>query len=166
MDSTVIWGVILIAYIVPYFIWSVSREQTLEIRKKLYPGRKEEEPFDKRSTFYGVLWSVGIGLLLVAWWAGMNPLGALLILAILAALIAGGAWLSRQKSLLASRYIRFWVAGTATWLLLVLGWNITFQSETSLEGHQFLFIAILPPLIAAFATAAFKWAKADAKQRK
>ena len=107
MDSNLIWGVILIVYIVPYIFWAVSREQTLEIRKKLRPGRMEEERFDERSTRYGLLWSIGIVLLVLAWWINIKPIGALFLLAILAVIVSGGIWLLKQKALLASRQFRF-----------------------------------------------------------
>jgi hypothetical protein len=159
MDNDLFWGVLLIAYIVPYWIWAVSRDHTIETRKRLFPGRPEYDHMDRRSTLFGLIWSIGIGLLLLGWWIGMNPLVAAMILMALAGLIVGIIWISRQAAIVTSLYFRYWLASSAIWLMLVLAWYFIFWDEIDFEDHQVVLLVILPPIVAGFAILAFRWAK-------
>jgi hypothetical protein len=165
MDSNIIWGGVLIAYVAPYIIWIISRDQTLDIRKKLYPGRPQEEAFDTKSTRYGLLWSVGLALLVLAWWIKVTPLGALLLFVVSAVVVGCGFWLPKQKRLLASRGFRFWAAGTIVWLLVVIAWFLIFMHDTSLRNYQFALIGVLPSVIGAVAILMLRWARSDTSRK-
>ena len=43
MDDGILWGLLILAYIIPFPIWLYSREQVAEARKEFYPGRLEEK---------------------------------------------------------------------------------------------------------------------------
>jgi len=161
MDLNVIWGVIFMAFVVPYFFWSISREQTLEMRKKLYPGRQDEQRFDKCSTRYGLLWIAGICFLTFAWWRGWHPVGTLIILAGAASLAGGSMWLSGKYEIFKSRSFRFWVIGSGTWNLAVASWYLIFFDDTQLENYQFILLGVLPSFVAAVGLVGFRWANAD-----
>jgi hypothetical protein len=64
----VVWSIILIIYIVPFWVWQVSRnETTIKVRKNLYPGPKQE--FTDESVFWKIsaAWCLGLVLLLIAY---------------------------------------------------------------------------------------------------
>ena len=163
MDTNAIWGAVLIVYIVPYFFWAIARQQSIDTRRDLYPGRKNEDESEDRSMQYGLLWSTGVAFLLFGWWKSWHPIGTFLILCVAASVVGVGIFIYQRRSLPKSQSFRLWLAGTVTWMLVVIAWYLIFQDETSMEISQFLMIGAFPPIIAAAAVVAFTWARAGAK---
>lgn len=63
------WGIILILYIVPFWLWQISRHEQIEARKKLYPGREQENTDEARHTKLSLIWCVGLVILVAPWYA-------------------------------------------------------------------------------------------------
>lgn len=64
-----ILGLILIAYIVPFWIWQISRHEAIEARKHLYPGRAKEIADEQRFTKLSLVWCVGLVILIAVLYA-------------------------------------------------------------------------------------------------
>lgn len=62
------WGIILIIYVVPFWIWQISRHEAIEARKRLYPGREQEDADNARLTRYSLIWCAGLAILVATWY--------------------------------------------------------------------------------------------------
>lgn len=163
MYEQVIWGIVLIAHIVPWAAWIFNRHQTIETRRKLYPGRADEDRQDANTTRTGLLLTAGLAFLLVAWNLGWHPIpSALLVAAAAAAFVLSKRALTRLLGT-RSRTARFWIACTAFWLLCVCAWFLVFRHDSSLDDLQFVLIAILPPSLAAAGVCLYAWASSSAR---
>lgn len=161
MDEQVIWGIVLIAYVVTWAAWILNRDQTIETRRKLYPGRPDEDVQETRTTRVGLLLAAGLAFMLIAWKLGWHPIpSAVLLAAATAALVL---WKRAGPRLLAlrSRTARFWLACTAFWFLCVAAWFLVFRHDSSLDDFQFLLVAVLPPALAAAGIGLYAWASSS-----
>jgi hypothetical protein len=160
MDDQVLWGLVLIVYLVPFWIWQVSEWPTIETLKKLYPGRPNAANAERRFDIVGAVWCVGFVGLLAAWKSGDgHPIayGILIGSVVFAALACRAA--NKRWNVLGRQLFRYWLAASAVWALAVAGWFIVFSRESRLENDQFLLLAVFPPLVAAFSLVAWQWAR-------
>ena len=63
------WGIILIIYVVPFWLWQISRHEAIEARKRLYPGRTQEIADEQRFTKLSLAWCAGLAILIAIWFA-------------------------------------------------------------------------------------------------
>lgn len=162
MTEQVMWGLLLVAYIVPFWLWQISAHNTVEIRKELYPGRKEEEVSETRVIWLGLGWCVGLAVLLFAWHAGWHPMGFVLLVGALVATV--GFWHAARKHrhLIHNQLFRGWVAGSVVWALGVGGWYVVFNRVSELTSEEYVYLALIPPVLAAAGIFAWRWARAKA----
>lgn len=159
MTDNQIWGLILIAYVLPWGAWTFSREQTLQARRKLYPGRKDEELLEGSTTRIGLCLAAGLGLLLLAWKFGWHPIPTVILLGAIAAAAFAARRLFRTRTWPPlSAHTRFWVAGSALWLLSVAAWYLVFGDDSSLDERQFAMVGIFPPVVSWIGLVLFRWA--------
>ena len=159
MTDEQLWGLILVLYVIPWAAWTFSREQTLQTRRKLYPGRKDEDLLEGSTTRTGLWLAGGLVYLLGAWKLGWHPIPAALLLAAAAvtAFLARRVLRARALPSLSTPF-RFWVAGSALWLLTVAAWYLIFGDDSSLEGSQVAMIAVFPPIVSGIGLVLFRWA--------
>lgn len=154
-----LWGILLIVYLVPFWLWQASEHSTIEARKKLYPGRADEEQrdslFDRRSG----MWAVGLCALLAAWAAEWKPVAAAVVLVAVAVPAMLAPRLVRRWNLLARRSFRLWLAGSGIWVLSVAAWYLVLGRSSDLRAHEVVFMGLLPPCIGALSVCAWHWAK-------
>ena len=159
MDEQVMWGLLLIAYILPFGLWQMLADSTLDIRGELYPGRGSEKRQRRFFNAVGLLWCVGLVFALAAWADGWDPLGVALVLSLAAAAVFIGRIANRRWNLLANQLVRYWTAGSAVWAFGVLGWFLVFGRVSELHDEEFLLLALTPSVIAAFGIVAWRWAR-------
>ena len=160
MDEQALWGLVLIVYLVPFWIWQVAQWRTIQVLEKLYPGRPNAANAQRRFDILSAVWCVGFVGLLAAWKSGDgHPIAyGTLSGGVLFAALAGRA-ANRRWNLLGYQLFRYWLASSAAWALAVAGWFIVFWRESRLESDQFLLLALIPPLVAAFSLVAWQWAQ-------
>lgn len=117
MDDGILWGLLILAYIIPFPIWLHTREQVAEARKEFYPGRIEEKQREDRLLGFGLAWVCGLALILVAWRLGWDAIETAITIGSLISASVLLFWLGRRFRLVAIPFIRYWVAGTIIWLL-------------------------------------------------
>lgn len=158
MNDQALWGLLLIVYVVPFWIWQVSEHYNIEARKKLYPGRTEEVYRDSRFNRLGLLWCVGLVAVLAAWKADWHPIGTAIVLFAAVLLTLAIRYSVRRWNLMSSRLFRFWLAGSVIWVLSIGGWYLVFGRISELRDDEYFFLAFTPPIIASLAVAAWRWA--------
>ena len=146
MNSNTVWGALMIAYVIPWAIWTAKREDNAG------------KDFDKRTTRIGLCLTTGMLLLMLGWFADLNPLGGLILL-------FGGVVFPLCVGWVLARFIprqqlRFLLAGSAVWVLGVGAWWLIFRRQTELDPADVVMLASLPPAVAAFGIGALRWAKA------
>jgi len=62
-----VFGALLILYIVPFWIWQLVRHFDIERRKKLYPGREQEKQDEERFESISLRWCIGLVAMLALW---------------------------------------------------------------------------------------------------
>lgn len=75
MNDQTLWGLLLTVYVVPFWLWQLSEHEKIEARKRLYPGRSDEERHDRLLTRRSLVWCGGLAAILGAWGADWNPIG-------------------------------------------------------------------------------------------
>jgi hypothetical protein len=158
MDDGLIWGILTLAYIIPFPIWLYSREQTIEARKQLYPGRPEETKQENKLLVFGLVWILGLAVLLGGWVVGWEALETAVTIGGLILISAFLLWLGRRFSLVAVPYFRYWIAGSIVWLLAVGSWHLVFGRSSDLRGDETLLLALLPPFVGLIGIVAISWA--------
>lgn len=158
MNEQAIWGLLLILYVVPFWLWQFSEFNKIETRKKIYAGRVDEILREKRFDNLGLLWCIGLAAVLAAWKAGWHPIGTAIVLFGAIALTLVVRFAVRRLNLMSKRLFRYWVAGSVIWVLAIGGWYLVFGRVSELREEEFFFLAFMPPIIAAFAIAAWRWA--------
>ncbi len=158
MDEKTLWGLLLLIYTVPFWFWQMSEYSTIEARRKLYPGRENEERQEKRFTNIGLLWCVGLVALLVAWKAGWDPIAAAVTFSSVLLAVFGTQFAVRHWNLMAMRTFRLWVTISAVWALAIGVWYLVFGRVSELHEGEFFSLAFSPPFVAAFAVVAWRWA--------
>lgn len=155
------WGALFICYIIPFGLWQMLSYDTFSIREKLFPGKSQIELMGFNIDYLSLAWCIGFGLLLI-----FNAMKApALIAAILLFLIFGFLYgtyrifiiLSREK-VLTNKKVRLWISLSITWISSVIAYVLIFGSNSSLEGGEFVLLAILPPLVLAIAFVSWSWA--------
>ena len=163
MDDGILWGLFILAYIIPFPIWLHSREQVAEARKEFYPGRLEEKKKEDRLLVFGLAWVFGLALILVAWKLGWDAIETAITIGGLISASALLFWLSRRFKPVAIPFIRYWIAGSIVWLLSVGSWHLVFGRNSDLRGDETLLLALLPPLVGLVGLLASFWAKVGSK---
>lgn len=159
MDDQVLWGLVLIVYIAPYAIWHNSEWLTNESRKTIYADRPNEVKQESRFNIVFAVWFVGILALLAAWKASWHPIASVILIGgiLSTALVCRAA--NKRWNLMRRQLFRYWLASFAAWTLAVAGWFVIFGRESQLQDDQFILLAIIPPLVAAFTLVAWQWAR-------
>lgn len=158
MNEQALWGLLLIIYVVPFGLWQISEYNTIEARRKLYPGRASEERQDNRFTNLSLLWCVGLVAALAAWKAGWHPIGTAIVLSGVSLSTFAVRFAVRRWNLMSKRLFRFWLAGSVVWVLAIGGWYLVFSRVSELGEEEYFFLAFTPPVVTAFAIAAWCWA--------
>lgn len=158
MTEQALWGLLLIAYIVPFWLWQVSAHNSIETRKKLYPGRENERQLERQLINRSLLWSAGLVVLLAAWMVGMRPVGAGIILSATAFLVFLARIAQMRWNLLSNKLFRIWLAGSAVWVAAIGGWYLVFSRVGELRDEEYLFLALTLPVLFAVSIAAWRWA--------
>ena len=158
MDEQAIYGVILIAYLIPYLIWLIARDQRFEILKQFYPGRADEKAKEQREYAIGAAWVIGFIVILGAWKLRAHPIPVFGIV------IVGWLCFGVLRKLLKSanifklRETRIIVASTAVWIAMVFGWYLIFGSRYDFELREALLLVVVPITIAIVAYIGYQWA--------
>ncbi len=74
MNDQALWGLVLIVYLVPFWIWQVSEWPTVQALEKLYPGRATAANAQRRLVIVSAVWCIGFVGLLAAWKSGGHPI--------------------------------------------------------------------------------------------
>lgn len=159
MNEEILWGLLVVVYIVPFWLWQMSVNNTFEIRKELYPGRSDEVVAESRFNRAGLLWCVGLLAMVGAWYAGWHPLAVALLMA--GAIASLWLWKAAKKRrhLIHDQLVRLWLAGSIVWALGVGGWFVIFSRLSELTNKEYFYLALFPPLLAATAIFAWRWAR-------
>jgi len=157
MDAQALYGLFLILYIVPYWVWMIARDQKLEILKQFYPGRADEKALERQEYKVGGLWTAGLVLLLAGWSLKWHPVPTLLLVALLWAVGLIFTRISLLRSHFQTRRARSAIAVSVVWCLLVLGWYIIFGDRYGFEVREVMLLALVPIPIGFIAYAAFIW---------
>ena len=158
MDEQAIYGVILIAYLVPYLVWLIARDQRFEILKQFYPGRADEKAKEQREYAIGAAWVVGFIVILGAWRLRAHPIPVFGIV------IVGWLCFGVLRRLLKSttvfklRQTRIIIAGTAVWTITVFGWYLIFGNRDGFELREALLLVVVPLIISMIAYIGYQWA--------
>ena len=147
MNESTLWGVILIVSVLPYGVWYFSHLESIEIRKKLYPGSEAVRATDNRATIIGLAWSFAFAVLLLFWAIGLKPIASAIVAALVFAAGAAGAMLICSKIHLRSRKARALAAGTILWAFLVLAWYAIFGRRSDIAILELLAVVVLPPVL-------------------
>jgi len=158
MNNETLWGLLMIAYIVPAPLWYHSRDQIIEARKSLYPGRRTEELEERRLLTIGLLWTAGLVFLIASWRAGWSPVESAITLAGFAAIAASVVWIKLVISLSKLLYLRIWLAGSLVWTCAVGAWYVVFFNSSALSSFEVIALAVLPPVVGLVGVVAFTWA--------
>ena len=158
MDDQVLWGLLLMIYVIPFWVWQISAHSTVEVRRKLYPGRADEDKQESHFTNLGLLWSAGLVVLLVGWQADWHPKGAVVVLLGAGVLAAGFRFMSKRWNLMSVKLFRAWLAGSVVWVFAVGAWYLVFGRTSDLTNGECALLAFTAPLIAAFAIGGWYWA--------
>jgi hypothetical protein len=75
MNDQAIWGLLLLLYVAPFWLWQFSEFNKIEARKKIYAGRLDEILQKKRFDNFGLLWCIGLSRFLRhgSWMANSLP---------------------------------------------------------------------------------------------
>jgi hypothetical protein len=166
MSEQVLWGGLVLAYVVPagiYMIWRQSEQSVADERKKIYPGRAEvlDKENKSESSFmrFLTLWCIGFCLLLLGYEAGWDPIGTL-ILSLAVPLTAMAIYsLRRPVKRISNQLFRYWSAGSLVWIFAVLSWYLVFGNHSDLSAEEFGLLAIMPTLVSAIGILAWRWAR-------
>lgn len=61
------WGIAIIVYTIPFWIWQMIYHYDIERRKKRFPGREQEAIDEKRFTKLSLYWCAGLVAMLIIW---------------------------------------------------------------------------------------------------
>jgi hypothetical protein len=159
MDRETLWGLVLVAYVLPFGLWQYSEYYAIEARKNVYGDRPEEVRRDRRFYIISLAWSAGLVALLSAWYAGWKPIPTAITVVGLFVLVAGISTVVRRWKPFANRHFRYWLAASAVWGVAVLGWFLIFGRVSPLRDEEIFFLGAVPPIVGAFALAAWRWAR-------
>ena len=146
MGGNTVWGALMIAYVIPWAAWMARRKDNAGA------------DYERRTTQVGLCLTVGMLLLLLGWFADLNPLGVLVLLLGAAVFSLCIGWVLAR--FIPRQQLRFLLAGSAVWALGVGAWWLIFRHQTELDPAEVVMLAILPPAVAAFGIGALRWAKA------
>lgn len=83
MDKQTLWGILIGVYVISA-TWLMVKHSDNDVRveahKKFYPGREVKDE-GNNLLILDVIWAMGLVVLLVAYSAGWNPIGAIVALA-------------------------------------------------------------------------------------
>jgi hypothetical protein len=153
------WGILILAYVVPFWLWQLSEYSTIEARKKLYPGRQEEEQRDSRLTKRSLVWSAGMAVIVAGWLLDWQPAGAGIALLGGVVLVIGTSFAAKNRSFLTKLPFRLWLASSVVWALSVVAGYLVFGRVSDLYPEEFLLLGLLPPFISGLGVVAWHWAK-------
>lgn len=159
MENQTIYGAFLIAYILPYWVWTIARDQKIEILKEFYPGRADENAIKRRGNQLDVIWTAGLAILLIGWSLDWHPIPTFAALLLLWAIFGITRRAPKFQKLLELRRTRSAIAAAAVWFAFVLGWYIIFGSRYGFEPRDALLLALIPILIALLALLAYVWVR-------
>ena len=159
MKYQTIYGALMIAYVIPYLVWTFVRDQKVEILKQFYPGRVDDQAIERRGNWVGGVWLAGMVFLLVGWKLEWHPIPIFGIIAIGWAVFAVMPKIPKAKDLLRARRTRTIVATAAVWFLTVLCWHLVFGVRYDFELKDTILIALVPCAIGFFAYGAYCWVK-------
>jgi len=157
MEHGAIYGAMMIAYLVPYAIWVIGRDQKVEMLKEFYPGRADEKAIDRRGFQVAGVWIVGLLVLLAGWKLRWHPAPTFLI--VLTCWVAFGAArrIPKLSGLLRTRRTRAVVAAATVWPTLVLAWYVLFGERYDVKAVEVGLLAIVPIPVALLAYGAYLW---------
>lgn len=158
MDEKTIWAIILLLYIIPFWIWQSYEFQNIEILKGFYPGREDEKKREKRSYIIGGIWCVGLFALMLLWGSKADPIISIILLAGCSSIIAIFYLILRRYRIFSHGVFRYCLASSIVWVSSVISWMLIFERRGSVDDEQYVFLAVLPPVVLCIAAIAFSWA--------
>lgn len=159
MDEQIGWGVFFILYTIPFWIWQASVDNTLTIRRALYPGRPDEDDAESRGHYIAGAWIVGLCAAIWAQQEGASVVAFVVLgVAVLGALATLVALVRRGRMLRVPAF-RYWLAASAVWILGALVWCVLFAEDLDFSGIQFATLLFGPPAVGAVGIMAFRWAR-------
>ena len=162
MSESALWGMAVVAFLLPYGIWYYSHVESIEIRKKLYPGNPQVQRADTRATLVGRVWASAFALLLVLWAMDRKPVPSFVLSAGVFTIGLAAALLLRFKLDIRARKTRATVAAIALWLLAVAAWYAVFGRRSGFEASEVLALATLPPVLALTGVFLYGWVRKGA----
>ena len=157
MDDQAIYGALMIAYLIPYVVWTIARDQKVEILKQFYPGRADEEAIERRGNAVGIVWVAGMLVLLIGWKLESHPLPIFGIVVFGWACFAAFRKILRTKNLFRTRKARSIASVATIWSASVLGWYLVFGDRYGFEPRDAVLIALVPCVIGFIAYGAYRW---------
>jgi hypothetical protein len=159
MDEQALWGVLLMAYTFPFWLWQFSAHLRIENRRKVYADDAGNTTKERRFNTVSLIWCVGLVAALLAWNAEWKPIPTFIILFATLVTVPAVRAVVVRRSLLTNSFFRYWLAASAVWSMGVSGWFLVFERVSALRGDEFVLLALVPPVIGGFAITAWKWAR-------
>lgn len=162
MDANGLFIVLVLAYFVLAPLFAFWRWQDIRAERQLYPSRPREKYFTSKVLAIATVWLTGAVAIFLAINANLKVSAALLLLFIsigASSLIARMVRTKGTKHYLGSAVLRYWIAASSFWLLLLLSWQVTFGFSPKLSHQKLILLAALPPILILVGYRLFKWAK-------
>lgn len=157
MDNASLWGVILILYILPFWVWQVNDHYSHKARKEIYLNSPDQGAEDTRSDWISYAWCAGFLSLLFAHESRLSPW----VVAIFAALYLVGIislpYVHKRWRPFQHIHARVWLAGSASWIAGLVGWYCIF-AQASFDVTRLMLLGIIPPIVAGVMFSAWRWA--------
>lgn len=93
MDDGLLWALIFVIYLVPFWLWQFSSFIGISIRKTYKTERGDEDQRERRLFRASYLWCIGLVGILVAWNAKFPPIISIIV--IIGALFATASLMRR-----------------------------------------------------------------------